>query len=412
MKIAQINMIAYGSTGKIMLQIAETARKEGNEARTFSTVPYDKKEKNAKITSKNHYVFGSYNENRFHYYFGSLLGRNGCFSLHGTRQLIKQLNTFKPDIIHLHNLHKFCINLPMLFRYIKKSKIPVVWTLHDCWAFTGQCPYFTVAKCDKWKTGCEHCSQIGIYPKSRIDNSKRMYDLKKRWFAGVENMIIITPSQWLANLVKHSFLKDYPVKVVHNGIDLNVFKPTYSDFFRNQNIPDGKNIILGVSFGWSYRKGLDVFVELAKRLDREKYQIVLVGTNDKTDKQLPDNIISIHSTNNQQELAQIYTAADLFVNPTREEVLGMVNIEALACGTPVVTFKTGGSPETIDKTCGSVVECDDVDGLELEIKRICTDKPYSTNACLRRAKQFDMNDRFKEYVRLYEDSTYSTKRTI
>ena len=411
MKIAQINMIPYGSTGKIMFQISETARKEGNEVRTFSTVPFDKNQKGITNLPDDHFIFGSFEENRFHYYIGSLLGRNGCFSHQGTQQLITLLEEFQPDIIHLHNLHKFCINLPILFRYIKRSNASVVWTLHDCWAFTGQCPYFTMVKCDKWKTGCHHCPQTGVYPKSRIDNSKRMYALKKQWFTGFENMTIVTPSQWLADLVKQSFLKEYPVKVINNGIDLHIFQPVPSDFRERNGIAKDKHLLLGVAFGWGERKGLDVFIELARRLDIS-YKIVLVVTDDQVDTQLPANILSIHKTQNQKELAEIYTAANLFVNPTREEVLGMVNIESLACGTPVVTFKTGGSPETIDKNCGSVVDCDDVDALENEIRRICTGKPYLQAACLQKAKRFDMNTKFEEYVKIYEDCTYSAESAL
>ena len=216
------------------------------------------------------------------------------------------------------------------------------------------------------------------------------------------DLTIITPSQWLADQVKMSFLKDYPVKVINNGIDLSVFKPTESDFRDRYGFVD-KKIVLGVAFGWGHRKGLDVFIELSKRLP-EDYRIVLVGTDDNVDKQLPANIVSIHRTQNQTELAEIYTAADVFANPTREEVLGLVNIESLACGTPVVTFKTGGSPECIDETCGSVVPCDDVDAVEMEIRRICEEKPYSIEACLARAKSFDMNEKFKEYVDLYKDA--------
>ena len=215
-------------------------------------------------------------------------------------------------------------------------------------------------------------------------------------------MTIVTPSQWLAGLVKESYLKDYPVRVINNGIDVDVFKPSDSNFRVQHNIPTNKFILLGISFGWGKRKGLDVFVELANRLASNKYQIVLVGTDEKVDKLLPPNIISIHTTQNQKELAEIYTAADLFVNPTREENYPTVNMEALACGTPVLTFKTGGSPEIIDETCGSVVPCDDIDALESEIRRICETNPYSTEDCLKRAESFDMNLRFKEYVKLYE----------
>jgi len=400
-KVAEINMIPYGSTGKIMLQIADEARKSGIEVKTYSTVPFDKRKKNFEVDAEEHYCFGSFSENKRHYYLGSTFGKNGCYSRKGTKELINYLKGFGPDIVHLHNLHKFCVNLPMLFGYLKESKVKVIWTLHDCWAFTGQCPHFTMVKCDKWKTGCHHCPQLNSYPTSRIDNSKRMYEKKKEWFCSIEDMTIVTPSHWLEGLVKQSFLSEYETKVIHNGIDLSVFKPTESDFRKKYNCED-KFIVLGVSFGWGIKKGLDVFIELANRLD-ERFQTVLVGTNDVLDAQLPKNIISIHRTHNQNELAEIYSAADLFVNPTREEVLGLVNIESLACGTPVLTFRTGGSPECIDETCGSVVDVDDIDSMEREILRISEENPYSKEACVKRAEKFKMNERFSEYVALYKE---------
>lgn len=401
MKIAQINMIPYGSTGKIMLQIAETARKQGHEVRTYSTIPFDKNEHAASTPTENHFVWGSEKENCIHYYLGSMLGRNGCFSKKGTAELIVDLKAFQPDIVHLHNLHKFCINIPMLFQYLKESNVRTVWTLHDCWAMTGQCPYFTMIKCEKWKTGCEHCPQLNVYPRSRIDNSKWMYVHKKEWFTGVSDMTLVTPSEWLAGLVRQSFLKNYPVQVINNGIDLSVFNPTPSDFRKRNKISDNKYLLLGVAFGWGVRKGLDVFIELSKRLS-DQYQIVLVGTDSAVDAQLPENIISIHKTQNQKELAEIYSAADLFVNPTREENYPTVNMESIACGTPVLTFRTGGSPEIVDDTCGYVVDCDDVDAMEREIRRITVNSPYTKERCVLKAKSYDMNLKFEEYLKLYE----------
>ena len=220
----------------------------------------------------------------------------------------------------------------------------------------------------------------------------------------MKNLTIVTPSQWLADLVKQSFLKDYPIKVIHNGIDLTVFKPTPSDFRKKYGIPENKFILLGVAFGWGARKGLDVFIELAHRLNKEKFQIVLVGTDNNVDKQLPQEIISIHRTQNQAELAEIYSAADLFVNPTREENYPTVNMEAIACGTPVVTFRTGGSPEILTERTGSIVDCDDIDALQKEIERICETKPFSKEDCITRAKEFDENVRFKEYLELYKEA--------
>ena len=401
MRIAEINMIPYGSTGKIMLQIAETARKAGHEVRTYSTVPFDKKPKQAEIEAIDHYTFGSFTENKKHYYLGSLFGSNGLYSKKGTRELIRALMEFKPDIVHLHNLHKFCINLPLLFGYLKKSGVRVVWTLHDCWSFTGKCPHFVMAGCTKWQTECHHCPQLAGYPKSRLDASRRMYRKKKKLFCDMERMTLVTPSAWLANLVSQSFLNDCDTRVIHNGINLSVFQPTENNFRKKHGLED-KKILLGVSFGWGKGKGLDVFMGLARRLD-DDYRIVLVGTNEKLDACFPENIISIHRTSDQRELAEIYSAADLFLNPTREEVLGLVNIESLACGTPVLTFRTGGCPEILDEACGAVVACDDIDSMEKEIIRICETKPYTAEACRARAMQFDMQEKFSDYARLYEE---------
>lgn len=397
MKIVEINAGNFGSTGNIMLGIADIAKKEGHEVIVCCPDARD----NRKKMVNNQLFIGDRFSRNLHIKCAELTGFNGCFSRLATNNFLKTVDEYKPDIIHLHNLHNCYINLSMLFSYIKKRNIPVVWTLHDCWAFTGQCPHFTMVKCDKWKTGCHDCPQYRQYPASYVDRTKTMWKLKKKWFTGVQNMTIVTPSQWLADLVKESFLAEYPVKVIHNGIDLSVFQPTENDFREKYGLQN-KKIILGVAFGWGERKGLDVFVELAKRLDCEQYQIVLVGTDDSVDKRLPTNIISIHRTQNQTELAEIYTAADLFVNPTREENYPTVNMESLACGTPVLTFVTGGSPEIIDETCGSAVDCDDIDAMEKEIVRICDWKPYGMDACLERAQSFDMNQRFQDYVSLYD----------
>jgi glycosyltransferase involved in cell wall biosynthesis len=228
-----------------------------------------------------------------------------------------------------------------------------------------------------------------------------MYRHKKKWFTSIDNMILVTPSQWLADIVKQSFLKQYPVKIINNGIDLTVFHPIQSDFRNLYKINANKFVVLAVAFNWGIRKGLDVIIELAKRLD-EKYQIVLVGADANVDDMLPKNIISIHKTQNQYELAQIYTMADLFINPTREDNYPTVNMESIACGTPVLTFRTGGSAEMLDETCGCVVDCDNIDAMEKEIHYICTEKPFNEEKCLTKAKTFDMNHKFQEYINLYE----------
>lgn len=400
MKIVGINMVADGSTGTIMRQIATCAKEKGHEVRTFSCPSFSRSNPEKYIQYEDHSYFGTPTEHGIHYVLGKYTGLNGHFSFFATKELIGQIDLFQPDIIHLHNLHNWCVNLPMLFGYIKKKNIPVVWTLHDCWVFTGHCPYFDIVQCDKWKSGCCECPQLNVYPETKVDITHLEYKNKKKWFGNISNLTFVTPSGWLKSLVQESFLGSYPVEVINNGIDSAVFTPQASPF-RAAYGCENKKIVLGVAFGWGERKGLDVFIDLAGRLP-SNYQIVLVGTDDETDKLLPDNVISIHRTQNPQELAGIYSAADVLANPTREENYPTVNMEAISCGTPVVTFNTGGSPEIPDDTCGCVVPKDDIDAIEREIIRICENRPYSVEACLARAKQFDRNDRFDEYVRLYE----------
>lgn len=397
MKIAQINGGAKGSTGKIMFGIEEVAKDFDIACICFSPITSTNKTKE----NKNYQVIGNFYLRKFNILLNRLFNREGCFSWFSTKKVLRKLKKEKIDLIHLHNMHNNFINLPMLFKFIKKHNIKTVWTLHDCWAFTGHCPYFDIANCKKWKEQCHHCSQYKDYPKSFFDNSKKMYKLKKKWFLGVKNLTLITPSKWLAGLVNESFLKDYPVKVINTGIDLNIFKPKKSDFREKYNLQD-KFIVLGVAFGWGKRKGLDVFIELSKRLS-EKYQIVLVGTDDNVDKQLPKNIISIHRTQNQIELAEIYSSADVFANPTREEVLGLVNLEALASGTPGITFNSGGSPECYDKNSGIVVEYNNIDQMEKEIIWVCEEKPFNRQDCIKRASTFNQEQKFKEYIDIYKE---------
>lgn len=397
MVVLQINSHNFGSTGNIMVEIAEMARNRGIDCVT--SCPEGKTMRVRKLN--NHMFIGSRIGRNLHIFLAKQTGLNGLFSVVDTWRFLSRVKKLHPDVVHLHNLHNCYINLPMLFRFLDRQNIPVVWTLHDCWAFTGKCPHFDLAKCDRWKNGCFDCPQLKEYPASMVDRTPQMWTWKKKWFNGPKHITIVTPSKWLANHVSESILGQYPTRVIPNGIDLSVFQPRLGELRRKLEL-EGKTIVLGVAFSWGKRKGLDVFAELAKRLD-DRFQIVLVGTDPETDALLPENIISIHRTREQQELAEIYTAAEVFVNPTREETLGMVNVEALACGTPVVTFRTGGSPECLDDSCGSIVECDDIDALEQEIRRICTKKPYSPQNCRTAALAFNKETQFNQYCDLYEE---------
>lgn len=325
-----------------------------------------------------------------------LTDREGFGSKRATKQFIEKVKKYDPDVIHLHNLHGYYINIEVLFNYLKEANKKVIWTLHDCWAFTGHCTHFDYIGCDKWKTGCEKCPQTREYPKSLLlDHSKLNYQTKKELFTKVKNLMIVTPSHWLADLAKESFLAEYPVEMIHNGIDLEVFKPTPSNFRERYHCED-KTIVLGVANVWSRRKGLNAFVQLSKELPKD-FQIVLVGLSKKQIKKLPENIIKIERTNNIRELTKIYTVADVFVNPTLEEVLGMTNVEALACGTPVITYDTGGSPECIDEKCGRVVAKENIKELKKRIEdKIYIEKKY----CLEKAKEFCESDISMKYYEL------------
>lgn len=396
LKIAYINTYPYGSTGTVVKQCSELASVNKNDTRIYVSTESKKKG----IDNDDRY-WGYGFENSVHYYLNLFTGYNGCFSYFGTKKMIKELESYKPDILHLHNLHNCYINLPMLFSYIKKNNIKVVWTLHDCWSFTGQCTHYTKIGCYKWKQGCYNCPQYMKYPKSYIDRTKTMYKLKKKWFTGIKDMIIVTPSDWLAKQVKQSYLHEYPVQVINNGIDLSIFKPNISSSYEEIK-KTSKYIVLGAAYSWDNSKGLDVFIYLSQKLS-EDYQIILVGTDKKVEAILPKNIISIKRTSDKQEMAALYSIADVFVNPTREDNYPTVNMEALACTTPVITFQTGGSAEIIDKTCGISVPVDDIEALYNGIIYICEKKPFTRQACISRSKIFDKDISSQKYLELYEE---------
>ena len=303
----------------------------------------------------------------------------------------------------MHNVHGYYINIELLFNFLKEYNKPIVWTLHGCWAFTGHCAYFDYANCYKWETHCQKCPEKKSYPTSIfLDNSYDNFEKKKELFTGLKNMTLVTPSQWLAKLVKRSFLKEYPVIVINNGIDLNVFKPTPSAFRKKYDL-ENKFIILGVAYKWERRKGLDYFIELSKML-REKEAIVLVGLSKKQIKDLPKNIVGITRTNSTKELAEIYTASDIFFNPTLEDNFPTTNLEALACGTPVITFNTGGSIEAIDNSTGYIVEKGDLQKVKKIIQKMEKEgkDTYSKHCIARANNYYDKNKKFQEYIELYE----------
>ena len=394
--IVEINSNNYASTGNVVLNIAATARKQGFKAYTCCR----RSRFGLKYKYEDQIYIGTWLDRVISERLALLTGLNGYFNVINTWMFIRKLKKLKPDLIHIHSLCENYLNIRMLFKYLKEDRIPTVWTMHDNWAFTGRCAQF---RCEKWRDGCGNCPHHEFFPPTLfLDSSAKVWKEREQIYNSVDTMTIVTPSAWLSDLVKVSLFKEnHPIRVINNGINLDVFQPIESDFIERYGLQD-KKIVLGVAYWWDTCKGLYVFLELAKRLP-EDYRIVMVGTNDETDKLLPDNIVSIHRTQNQKELAEIYSAATLFVNPTIDDNFPTVNMEALACGLPVLTYDTGGCAEAIDETCGSSVPMGDIDALEQDIIRICETQPYSREACLKRAQHFKMEDKYQEYLDLYKE---------
>jgi len=395
-KVLQINSVCgIGSTGRIVTDLHNILSKSGHE----SYIAYGR---DVPINCDKPIRIGSKYDNYSHVAITRILDLHGFGSKKATLDFIEKIEHIDPDIIHLHNIHGYYINIKILFEYLKKANKPVVWTLHDCWAITGHCSHFDYIGCDKWKTGCRECLQKREYPRSDFrDNSEDNYINKKTLFTGLRNLTIVTPSHWLANLVKESFLKEYPVVVIKNGIDLETFKPIESDFRIKHGLKN-KFVILGVASSWNMKKGLDYFIELSNKLTHDE-RIVLVGLSEKIQKRLPAKIIGLTKTNDINELAKIYSTADVFVNPTLEEVMGLTNVEALACGTPVITFETGGCVECVDESCGIVVEKGDLNNLINGIRVIkMKNKIVYSESCINRAHLlFNKEERYSEYIELY-----------
>jgi putative colanic acid biosynthesis glycosyltransferase len=397
LKVLQINSVCgVGSTGRIATDIDKILKSQGHE----SYIAFGRgSARDCDTTIK----IGNNIDNYLHVAETRLFDRHGWGSTNATKEFIEEIETLNPDIIHLHNIHGYYLNVEILFNYLKTANKPVVWTLHDCWPFTGHCSYFDFVGCNRWESGCFDCPQKTSYPSSLIkDNSQENFSKKKATFTGVPNLTIVTPSKWLANLVRMSFLKEYPVKVINNGIDLEVFKPTPSNFTKKYGLED-KFIILGVASIWEQRKGFEYFIDLAKTINKDEV-IVLVGLNEKQIKKLPSNVVGISRTNSVQELAEIYSSAHVFINPTLEDNFPTTNLEALACGAPVITFNTGGSVESISGKCGFVVKTGVISELKEKIQTIKSNgKDYYQNQCIDHAREnFNKQDRFMDYINSYD----------
>ncbi|MBH1939416.1 glycosyltransferase [Mobilitalea sibirica] len=395
MRVAFINSdLGYGSTGRIVCDLYQEVIKEGNEA----MIGYGRE-----CTQEGYHShrIGSLLSVYSHAMLTRLFDLQGFGSVHATKRFIRRLREYNPDILHLHNLHGSYLNIKLLFEYMKESNKPVIWTLHDCWAFTGHCAYYTYARCNKWKTHCHNCIQKKVYPASFfLDNSSNNYKWKKDLFLGVEKLTITTVSHWLKSQVKQSFLKDIKVRIIPNGIDLELFKPTESDF-RSKYGLEGKIVLLGVASIWQERKGLWLFQELAKRLE-DPYKIALVGVTEKQKQRLTDKILVLERTNHIKDLVKIYSAADVFLNPSIEETFGMVSLEALACGIPVISNRYSANPELVKEEGGIVVPKLNSTCFIEAIRELMLN-PRSKENCRNIAQQYDKNKCYQAYLDLYRE---------
>ena len=357
MRIAFLNTYGNGSTGKIVDSLKNQCVNNGIVAESFFSREY------CATPDSSHRCF-----NKVGFYNDALMTRifdnHGLNSSHNTKQIISKLKEFNPDIIHIHNLHGYWINYKLLFDYIIQNNKKAVLTMHDCWTITGHCTHFDYIGCNKWETGCHNCPQKGVYPKSSLcDRSKRNYQSKKEAFTSLpsNSFKIVTPSDWLRDIAKSSYLSKYEIITIHNGVDLEVFRPRVSDLRKRYGINNSK-FVLGVANYWTETKGLKYLIRLAQ--EKKEWKFVVIGRIPEKDISLENNIVCIDRTENQIELAEWYSTADVYFNPTLEDNYPTTNLEAIACNTPVATFLTGGSPEIVNDTgYGKVINDKDMDDI-------------------------------------------------
>lgn len=403
MKVLQINTRYYngGSTGRIAYDLKKVMEANGIESYVAFGYGYNPKD-NEKETD---YRIESDRELLISKLWTKATGHHGFNNKAETKRLLAWIDKVQPDIIHMHNIHNHYVNVRMLLEYIAKKSIPCVLTMHDCWTFTGHCAYFDYSECDKWKTGCNQCPSLRDYPKTfaLIDPSPWNYRMKQKLFAPL-NITFVSPSQWLCDLQQQSFLKDKPCVVINNGVDLSVFHPMKSNVRKLYGISNRK-MILAVAGGLSPRKGRDYLLKLPTFLHDDEV-LVLVGLQKGQEKLLlqTDKVIGIQRTKTSDELVGLYSEADVFINPTLEDNFPTTNIEALACGTPVVTFRTGGSPEVVTPETGIVVEKGDMDALLAAIRTVIANgKSHYMDACRKKAvADYNKDVQYGKYIELYK----------
>lgn len=398
LKLLQINVAAnWGSHGRIAEEIGLEAMAQGWE----SYIAYGRYAN----PSKSHIVkIGDLFDHCLHGAQSLLLDRHGLASCGPTKKLIREIEQIKPDLIHLHNIHGFYLNYPILFRYLSTVDIPVVWTLHDCWAFTGHCAWPIHGHCDRFQEQCCHCPlQSKGYPKSfLLDRSRSNFKLKKRYFRSLQDLHLVTVSRWLEQQVRLSFMQDMDIRTIYNGLDTEVFRPSGTP---PTSVTDGHPLVLGVCNAWYDWKGLDDMAALRELLP-DDYEVMVVGVNEDQMHRLPEGITCIRRTDSVRQLAEIYSQADVFVNPSKVESFGMTTAEALSCGTPSIVYDTSACPEVVDNLTGRVVPLGDVNALAKAVMEICSlpGREAMRQACRERAiRLFNRQDRYKEYLQLYNE---------
>ena len=391
--LLQINACMKFSVGKITQHIGNIAINNGWE----SWIAYSGRTE-ATASDSNLIKVGNLLDSCIHYAEDKLLDNEGLSSILATRKLLKTIDTIHPDIVHLHIIHDHWLNYKLLFNYLAKNNIPVVWTQHDQWPTTGHCMY-APSNCERWKYECHHCP---FSKKYSLDRSRRNYRLKKNLLSIIPSLTIVAVSEWMGNIICQSHLKDRPVYTIHNGIDIDTFSPQFDNIRQKYGINQDKKIILGVAAVWDARKGLPDFYKLANQLPQDKYTIVIVGKRTKKVKQPADGcqIIFIDRITDASELAKIYSSASVFVNPTYQDNYPPTHLESLACGTPVVTYRTGGGPESIDESTGSIVEPGDINALIQAITHFANGD--FTDVCRKKAEtHFDYHKCFIPYIHIY-----------
>lgn len=395
MKVLLINSVCgSGSTGRIVSEIWKLLKAQGHEVKVAYGIGQ------ASLVS----IEDTYRiNNKMGYYLHNALARitdrAGFYSIYHTIKLVRYIKAYKPDVVHLHNLHGFYINISILFRFLASINVKVIWTLHDCWGITGHCAHYSYEGCYKWQNECYDCSLKKSYPQSLLlDQSRRNFNDKLNLYSKIEDLTITTPSEWLAGVVRNSvLLRGRNVYAIPNGIDLDVFKPTPSDLRRKYDILETDILLLGVSSVWYFKKGFEDFKKIASKLPYN-YKLMMVGLNKDQMQELSDKVIGIERTHDANELAAIYTMADVFLNLSYEETMGLVTAEALACGTPAIVYDKTAVPEVVDDKSGVVVEAGNIDAV---INAIPTALNFKSDDCLRRSRYYAKSKKYEEIINLY-----------